>query len=575
MIALLRHGVLIGAALGAGLLALEILLAGAPLRGTAGAAGWMPVYVALGAACGAAAAPLAYLGAPRRARERAPGVLLAATAIALGWILLGWLPGLLAGSAKLPITLLVFGAAIAWHMLGAAAAGARPAWLFASFAAPPTALAALLLLSAAALLAHRTLPREETPGLLAPLPVADDALHLAVVVLEGVRADRLGCYGAYRATTPRLDELAQESVLFEQAFAASSEHAEALAGLLGGDRLARGLAERGFRTWAGGDGADLEQLAAFATREDAGRPRLETRLLAARLLGSARATETPPAAGGEALVARALAWIRGGPPDRPFGLILHLAGPGAPYDPPPALRERFRPDDLDPEAFARASRSQAAAAAAGVGDARASATEARALAALHDAELLAADGHLHDFVAGLREAGLLERTLLIIVSDHGVRFGEEGGRLGSSGSAHDAVLRVPLLARLPSRLPAATRARGLISLESLADGVLDLLDGGTRNDLARAAAGELPREAVSAQLRGAAGTLRVVRTVREKFVLDPAGRLLAYGDLLADPAERFLEEPLLIEDERRAELERRAAGLLLLGSARGGGGNGG
>jgi hypothetical protein len=57
---------------------------------------------------------------------------------------------------------------------------------------------------------------DEAPA--APFPRA----NVLLVTLDTVRADRLGCYGYDRPTSPHLDALAARSVLFERAFANSS-----------------------------------------------------------------------------------------------------------------------------------------------------------------------------------------------------------------------------------------------------------------------------------------------------------------------------------------------------------------
>ncbi|MDA1259781.1 MAG: sulfatase-like hydrolase/transferase, partial [Planctomycetota bacterium] len=283
MIACLRHGFVLGSALGALLLTIEVALGGAPLRGTAEAAGWMPAYVVAGAALGLLAALISLATTPRRARERAQGIQLFATVLALGVIGFGWLPYRLAGAESLLLrALLAFGLAGGLHLLGLAAAASRRAWMFAAFAAPFTATALLLFLCIAALFAREILPYgAETPRVEARSAptAADGPPNLLIIVLEGVRADRLGCYGSFRATTPYLDSLAQEAVLFEQAFTSSSEHDAAFTGLLRGSRLVDSLSERGYRTWAGSGGGEVEStsgpfaLAGFDAQEDARKPR--------------------------------------------------------------------------------------------------------------------------------------------------------------------------------------------------------------------------------------------------------------------------------------------------------------
>ena len=52
---------------------------------------------------------------------------------------------------------------------------------------------------------------------LAPAAAATPAErpNIILVVVDTLRADRLGAYGYFRPTTPHLDRLAAESVLFE------------------------------------------------------------------------------------------------------------------------------------------------------------------------------------------------------------------------------------------------------------------------------------------------------------------------------------------------------------------------
>ena len=46
--------------------------------------------------------------------------------------------------------------------------------------------------------------------------------HVILISIDTVRADHLGCYGYARDTSPNIDALARESVMFSQAFAQAS-----------------------------------------------------------------------------------------------------------------------------------------------------------------------------------------------------------------------------------------------------------------------------------------------------------------------------------------------------------------
>jgi arylsulfatase A-like enzyme/Tfp pilus assembly protein PilF len=139
----------------------------------------------------------------------------------------------------------------------------------------------------------------------------------------------------------------------------------------------------------------------------------------------------------EEVVGRATAWMDGRDGARPFFAWLHFYDPHAPYDPPPELRERFatRP---------------------------------------YDGEIAHADEALGRLVESLRRSGRLERTLLIVTSDHGEAFGD-GGEQTHGILLRGTTLRVPLLFCAPGALPAGRRVKGTVSLADVAPTVSELL----------------------------------------------------------------------------------------------------
>jgi len=58
-----------------------------------------------------------------------------------------------------------------------------------------------------------------------------DKLNVIVILLDAVRSDHLGCYGYDRNTSPNIDRLAEEGVLFKKAFAQSSHTQESVPSL--------------------------------------------------------------------------------------------------------------------------------------------------------------------------------------------------------------------------------------------------------------------------------------------------------------------------------------------------------
>lgn len=74
--------------------------------------------------------------------------------------------------------------------------------------------------------------------------------------------------------------------------------------------------------------------------------------------------------------------------------------------------------------------------------------ERHQLTAAYDASVAFADHQLGRLLYGLQQAGRLDQTLVIVLSDHGELLGEDGG-LGHAHGHGDAAFRVPLVVRVP------------------------------------------------------------------------------------------------------------------------------
>jgi arylsulfatase A-like enzyme len=88
------------------------------------------------------------------------------------------------------------------------------------------------------------------------------------------------------------------------------------------------------------------------------------------------------------------------------------------------------------------------------------------------------DDQIQQLLAELERRGELDNTLVIITSDHGEEFGEHNHFTHGNSLYHPQV-HVPLLMRLPGRLPAGQRIEEYASLTDLPATILDIL--GQRN----------------------------------------------------------------------------------------------
>ncbi|MFN0205221.1 MAG: sulfatase [Planctomycetota bacterium] len=84
-----------------------------------------------------------------------------------------------------------------------------------------------------------------------------------------------------------------------------------------------------------------------------------------------------------------------------------------------------------------------------------------------------ADASVNSFIEGLRKSNILDKSILIITSDHGEEFGEHGGT--QHEEVWEELLRVPLLIRLPGAALAGTHVPHAFSGIDLMPTLLDLL----------------------------------------------------------------------------------------------------
>jgi choline-sulfatase len=366
-------------------------------------------------------------------------------------------------------------------------------------------------------------------------------LNLVVITLDTFRADRLGAYGSTRGLTPHLDRLAHEGVLFDTTASVAPltlpahaslftgrfppghgvhENADVLGAGRGGETLAERLGRAGFRTGAfvastvldpsRGVNRGFSHYDAVPPRRDAsGRPR-----------GRRRADE---------VVARAVQWLDVVAGAR-FFAWLHVYDAHAPYEAPAPDR------DAPGHPYDRA-------------------------VAFIDAQI----GHWLDLLA---RRGLLDRTVVVVVGDHGESLGEHG-EWTHGLFLYESVLHVPLLIRAPGAGRRGRRVSGLTRSVDVMPTVLALL--GVRPDARMDGESLLPLVAGARRERGAYAEnlypslqfgwspIRALRSTRFK-VIDTARPELY--DLQHDPDERQnlfdrrrdIAEPMLQQLRRDASL---------------------
>jgi choline-sulfatase len=397
----------------------------------------------------------------------------------------------------------------------------------------PSAAALVSLLIAA--LGGACAPPPPAPAPTASRPAGPE--RIVLVSIDTLRADYVGCYGARRARTPRLDAIARRGVRFETAISPTPltlpSHVSLLTGL---DPSRHGVHDNAlFRLEEGIPTlADAFRSAGLATAGfvasvvlnrvyglDRGFDHYDDALGYRRTTSGSGGLAERPA---DQVVDAVLAWLEQAP-DR-FFLWVHFYDPHASYSPP----EAFAPD---PSRIPRIPR-----------DATFMETLRLAVPPYYEAEIAFADtqlGRLLDAIDARFPGG---RTLLAVTSDHGESLGEHG-ELTHSLSVYDATQKVPLLLAGPG-LPAGRVVAAPVRLVDVAPTLLAAaglppLPETTGVDLGPWIRGERDDgldayvETLATQIDYGWSPVFGLRTRTAKYLRMPRPELY---DLAADPAER-------------------------------------
>jgi arylsulfatase A-like enzyme len=386
----------------------------------------------------------------------------------------------------------------------------------------------------------------------------DDRPNIIVVLLDTLRADRLGCYGGERVgLTPALDALARRGVRFHDTMSAGPctlpSHASLFSSLYGSEHgvyfrerlpdevvtVAEVLRDGGYQTHAQTEGIFVHHEFGLAQGFD---------------------TFTVGSTGIRATFTAAMDRVRD--LSGPFFLFLHTYEAHIPYAPPEALRKRWvRPYD-GPFTEATAGSDLKA------GPEEIVPADVQYLRDLYDAEIAFTDRWVGRWVTFMEEQGWMEESLLVVTSDHGDEFHEHGG-FNHGHSLYQEQLRVPLI------LYQAGKFEGGVKVEHTVHGVdlapsLALAAGIQPPDAWRGAPLSLTPPETSRPLftpfrtlvsnhRTAAwrvGSMKLISFREESGEFDPMAEAQLY-DLSQDPGEQVnLWPPEADEDRAKTWLER-------------------
>ena len=308
--------------------------------------------------------------------------------------------------------------------------------------------------------------------------------NLILFGVDSLWADHMSCYGYGRLTTPHIDRFASQGVLFEKTYSPHIPTTSAYASMLTGmdcfstqvvalrhnapsltkdvTTLPEILRKEGYTTVCVGFSGNVSSRGfdkyidyprAWGSWE--GRP-----LRKAENLNDETLPELERLAAGK----------------KPFCLFLRHMDPHAPYMPPPPYDTMFySKDPCDPSKtsmqpvkdFKPFRDFHLSWMPPGI-------TDADYVVAQYDGEVAYMDACIQRFLTRVDELGLVEDTLVVLNGDHGETLADHDCYFDHHGM-YDCTLHVPLMMRLPGRLPEGLRVPGYNSHQDLVPTLLQLM----------------------------------------------------------------------------------------------------
>lgn len=405
-------------------------------------------------------------------------------------------------------------------------------------------------------------------------------LNVILISMDTLRSDHLGSYGYERATSPHLDALSRQGVLFKQVIAQApytvSSHTSMLTSLYPSfhkvnllrestmnpriETLAEHFYNNGYRTWAivgGGQmSSDYGLSEGFESYIEFTSPHRDVWRKIQEIIGFIEKEK-----------------------NNNFFIFFHSYKPHAPYNPIAPYDTMFSPNYSGP-----ISGSIEQIEAINSGELKVTPRDIQHLIALYDGDIREMDDQIQELFDYLKKAGLDKRTLVVFTSDHGEEFGEHGKVGVHSHTVYDELLHVPLIFRLTDILPAGAVFENQVQSVDIFPTILDLagidftqtsIHGQSllpliKNELKA----EYNRRAFSERLAGDGNHLRAMRSPQFKYIMQENKKKNIvdhfYYDLTKDPQEQnslqmtpeklremFNQISFLIEEGKRVDTFER------------------
>lgn len=295
------------------------------------------------------------------------------------------------------------------------------------------------------------------------------------ISIDALRPDHLSCYGYKRKTSPNIDTLAGEGVLFTKAIVQASYTIASVASIFASryphnhqavypwnpylkdsfTTLAEILKEHGYSTAAITANFILDPQFGFRQGFDF--------------------CSMDPSEDRETDVA--INWIKQHK-DNPFFVWVHYMAPHVPYVPPEPYDKLYINDKYFNEDSEILKTVENLSGLGGIPEHAAinNIDDRKYYIALYDGEISYADYQVGRLLEEIKKIGILDDALIILTADHGEHLGEHGYHFSHGYTLYDSLIRVPLIMKLSKSIPAGKIINGQVESIDIMPTVMDLLD---------------------------------------------------------------------------------------------------
>jgi len=402
-------------------------------------------------------------------------------------------------------------------------------------------------------------------------------MNILLIVCDTLRFDHLGCYSYFRDTSPNIDCLAEEGVIFEDFYTAGAPTGPAFTCIYTGLHaihhkyyqftepnvrqiddtiftMPEILSALGYTTAAIDNLIDFEPHSkhwvrgyAYYINPTPGALRFRTKYPPPSL----RATDANK---------KIIPWIKTHSKEE-FFLFVHYWDPHLHYIQPQKYREVFRHKKgtlSDLEVENAPTEYQYVPGWGKVGQFVGGEIELQGRKVsidLYDGEILYMDHAIGEVISALNDENILDDTLIIVTSDHGEDF-KQHSMDWNHLTLHDTVVHIPLIMRYPKKLPNGIRVKGFGQHIDLLPTILDVIGAPTEalnidgKSLLPLLKGKSIRDKVfMEQVTGQ----RAVRTKKWKLIFDKIRGKLELYNIEDDPVETI--NLIKTENEKARELK--------------------